>query len=243
MTSTLIAVGFVAVIGPSAAAAATVSGSYQGAAASITAPDTVVAGEPFEVSVSGVLTNPGFIRAIAYDVYENAQWSYDSQHLSVVSSGTWLDGHPLVFSGSLDRSYSLVRSPGTYRYTFVFGDRGAHLGYDIVVETVVEVVEPGPSLCGLVWRPPKLTKIKVGSTLPLKFFAADCETGLMYEDPDVVLEVSEANGPIVAVYSDIRIGNRQYQYNWSTRGIQKGDYVVTARFSTGDELTRAVQIR
>jgi len=121
-----------------AAADTTVTETYQIATASISAPSVVFEGEDFKLIVHGELEGGNGSEVTAYQVYENAEWSYTANHSVSVTSGTLIDGSGFN-RGEVNRDYLLNKPAGTYKYTFVLGDRwGAHGWYDVGVD--IEVI-------------------------------------------------------------------------------------------------------
>lgn len=121
------------------------SESYNTAQAFISASDDPVAGEDFELEIEGTFTGTGSVPVFAYALYEDAEWSYDAKHRVVVSSGTLLDGSTFNWGTGLEKEYTLNRTAGVYKFTFIWGDRRVfHNFYDVAVDLYVEVQDPCP---------------------------------------------------------------------------------------------------
>lgn len=134
-------------VAPMPALSATVTDTYQDVEATLSAPDAAGSGQDFDLDVLGVPL-AGESEITAYELYEDADWSYDAGHRVVVTAGTQLDADGFHF-GSHAATYTLNRPAGTYRYTYVFGDRmSGHSWYDLAVELEVRVIDdcsaPGP---------------------------------------------------------------------------------------------------
>ncbi len=230
--------------------AATVTESYRDVMAVISVPDTAEQDTTFEVTVSGALT-AGF-GSYGYVLYENAGWSYDTEHKVVATSGMRIDGDGFNLGSRYSGTYELSRPAGAYMYTFVFSERsGGHDWYDVAVEASVDVEAAGSVVCGAEWLPPLANSGRAGRTVPLKFTAHYCETGEFYRDEDVIVEVEDSSGTVAESWSsapdphtgvEIKDAARRYHVNWDTRKSSSGDYRITVRFRSGGTLTRDITI-
>ena len=236
--------------GTSVAGEATVV--YDGISVTISAPDSAEPGTDFSVEVAGSITGSGF-GISAFSLYEDAAWYYNEKHLVRVESGSLIDEEGFLWSSSYADTYVLNATAGTYRYTFVFGDRSfGHTWYDVAVEIDVVVADAGPALCGA-WRPLLAGTGRAGRTIPLKFTARTCDTDEFYRDEAVLVEVRSSGGDFIEsmVFTgnphtgvDVNGGAELYHANWDTGRSPAGDtYSVSVFFSAGDTLTRSISLR
>ncbi|MDT8441396.1 MAG: hypothetical protein RQ723_07020 [Desulfuromonadales bacterium] len=119
--------------------AATHTECYQQVCAIVTVPDQVAPGEPFDLTVEGYIEGAGAWDVSAYQLLENATWSYSDTHMAI-AAGDVLDVRGLYWGGSFTKTYQISREPGVYSYTFLFGSRNHQHGYyDVAVDAQVTV--------------------------------------------------------------------------------------------------------
>ena len=170
--SNLVAAGLAVLAWAGPAAAATDTDTWLDATATITAPDGVPAGVDFLVEVEGSLAR-GPSEITAYELWRDADWSYDGRHRVLVAAGLLIEEDGFVF-GDLARNWVFNEPAGLYRYTFAFGDRGGvHDWYDVVVEVEVLVTD-GP--CGRAGPPAEAPLLSV-STARLAWTAVPEDEG------------------------------------------------------------------
>ena len=247
----LAVVGIALAAGPDYAATNTDSYTTDGVtfSATITVPDAVEPDTDFDVEVLGEIVGGSSWDVHAYGVYEDAEWSYDDNHMVDVASGTVIDISGFGFGATYESIYTRNKPAGTYAYTFIFGLRSfAHGFVDVAVDIEATV---GESLCETGWRPPLGDRAQAGRTFPLKFTAATCEPDGFFRDEEVIVEVEDADGTVVASWPftdnphtgvDIDADGEQYHVNWTTDGDMVGAYTVRALFSTGDVLERQITL-
>ncbi len=120
--------------------AATNSEIYLDLVASITVPDTVEPETDFDLIIEGMVEGGSTWGVFAYAVYENAEWTYNSNHMVSVSSGTFIEGSGFSWGSSIAKTILRNKPEGTYTFTFVFGDRSmGHGYYDVAVDITVTV--------------------------------------------------------------------------------------------------------
>ncbi len=231
------------------AAAATQTATYSDLTASITAPDEVSPDTDFQIDVSGTIVGGSAFSVFAYQILEDADWYYDSNHMVVVNSGTVIDAQGFNWGSSYATSLARNKPAGTYGYTFVFGQRGfGHGYYDVAVDLEVTVAE---SLYNVGWLPPLGNTINAGSTLPLQFEAYDYDTGSYFEDAGVTAQAQDQADNVVATWSytgnpntgvDSNAGFKKYHFNWNTASLSTGTYTITVEFSNGYTLTRTITL-
>ncbi len=238
---------------PGASIAGEATVVYEDITVTIAAPDCAEPGTDFSVDVAGFIAGSGF-GVSAYSLYENAEWDYKETHLVRVESGSLIDEEGFLWGSSYIDSYLLNAPAGSYRYTFIFGDRSfGHTWYDAAVEIDVVVEETCLALCGAGWRPPLVDTGRAGKTIPLKFTARTCDTDDFYRDEAVLVKVESSAGDLIEslVFTgnphtgvDMNGGAELYHANWDTGRSLAGDtYTVNVVFSTGDILTRSISLR
>ena len=234
--------------GAQPARAATVTATHNGHSATITAPDRAAPGTDFDVVVVG--DTDGY--AFKYSAWEDADWSYDENHVVIVASGTKISVEDWWgITTPFTHTYTISGKPeSSYTYTFVFGPWMVHNGSpaNVAVDITVAV---GPALCGTGWNPPLADRAKAGRVVPLKFTGFDCASGNFLHDEGVHVEVLDGDGIAVASWGyvgnphlgvDIDDDGEQYHVNWDTDAGMAGTYTVRAVFSSGDELTRLITL-
>ena len=128
--------------------AATNTETYGRVTATITAPDIVVANTDFGVDVAGDMIGGSPFDITAFRVYEDADWSYNANHLVDVISGNLIDGSGFHFGASYINTYIFNKPAGTYKYTFIYGYKSSgHDWYDVAVDVYVTVGDAGGEGC------------------------------------------------------------------------------------------------
>jgi hypothetical protein len=225
---------------PVTALAGDATDSHLDASAWISAPDTALAGEDFTVEFEGTIAGGSSFSVHAWSLYADAVWSYDSSHGVTITSGTLIDADGFGWGDVHADSYDIALDEGTHTLLYVFGDRdGAHDWYDVAAEVEVEVMEPA---CDITWAPPLVFFTRAGRTIPLKWFAYDCDSGDLWFDRDVAFRVYDSSGVLVEERfftgnprTGINIGPF-YHVNWRTSGLTAGDYEIEVSFANGQTL-------
>lgn len=227
--------------------AATVTETWDVTTATVSAPDEVAPGEAFEVTVQGQVEG-GF--CFAWEVWQDAEWTYDAAHGVVITAGTLVDGTGIAWGDTYDGTFTFTAPDTDSRFLFVMGNRSsAHGWYDVAAEVTV-TVQDEPTLCDPAFYGPERRFVKAGSTLPILFEATECETGEVWDDPGVTVTLSSGDGTVLREWvrastpmEGIVLRGGGYHVNWKTASDKKGAFVITVRFSTGDTLSRVVIVR
>ena len=221
--------------------------TYLDATAWISAPDMAEPEIDFTIDVEGIIAGGTSSSVHAWSLYADASWSYDSSHGVTVSSGTLIDADGFGWGDVHADSFDIALDEGTHTLLYVFGDRnGAHGWYDVAAEIEIEVPEQA---CDVAWlRPPPIQPL-AGRTLPQRWAAYDCDTGALWFDADVVMNVYDATGVLVDElvfrgnpHLGIAIGPL-YHTNWNTSGLAPGDYELEVVYASGQVLERTITLR
>ncbi len=228
---------------------------YLDITATITAPDTAEANTNFTVAVTGAGVRDYSVSVFAYGFYENAIWAYDGNHKVSVTSGTLLEGSGFNWGSGYTKNHILNKPAGTYKYTFIFGQRSfGHGWYDVAVDAYVTIKAPKPKICDGGWRPPLSDVGNAGKVIPLKFTAYLCEndTKEFYRDENVIVRVENGAGTVVNSFTytgnphtgvDIDQVGKQYHVNWDTTKVMVGTYTIKVLFDSTVFLSRNITLQ
>lgn len=226
--------------------AGSVTDAWDVTTVTLTVPDAVEEGVPFDVVATGSISGGS---SYNYAIYENATWSYNTSHMVTVTSGTLLESSSLEFGSSFSGSWTRTIAADT-SYLFVMGDRsGGHGWYDVAVE-VSALVTASPTLCDPAFRGAKRNAGRVGSTIPILFEGWDCETGDLFRDEGVVVSILAEDGTEMERWyraarppAGVLFTSSGYHVNWSTVGYASGLYTILVQWSDGQELSKRMYLR